>query len=212
MKKIPESGFYNSNKFARIFIESIQEITGQNGVSAILNYADLSSLIGNYPPDNLDQAFDFAHFSMINLAMEDLYGKRGGRGMALRAGRTTFNEVLDEYGALAGVGDMAFKVLPLQKKISMGLNAMARVFTEKSDQISSVKEAEENYIYRIERCPICWGRENEDSPVCYYMVGLLKEALSWVSGGKEFRVNEIACSAVGDEACEFVIMKTPISS
>ncbi len=210
MQNIPESGYYNSNKFARILLESIQEITGKNGVSAILNYADLSSLIANYPPDNLDMAFDFAHFSRINLALEELYGKRGGRGLALRAGRSTFDELLKDYGAVAGVSDIAFKVLPLQKKIKIGLKSMARVFTEKSDQISFVEESEENYIYRIERCPICWGRKNEKSPICYYMVGLLKEALSWVSGGKEFRVTEVACSAAGDNVCEFVILKTPI--
>ena len=45
MKIMPESGYYNSNKFARILIESVKEIAGKNGVNAVLNYANLSSLI-----------------------------------------------------------------------------------------------------------------------------------------------------------------------
>jgi predicted hydrocarbon binding protein len=211
MQIIPESGFYNSNKFARIFLESIQEITGEHGLNSILNYAHLSSLIGNLPPDNLDRVFDFAHFSMINQALEEVYGKRGGRGLALRVGRTTFDDVLKDYGALAGVGDLAFRVLPQAVKIRIGLQAMAKIFSEKSDQISSVTEDQDSFIYQISRCPICWGREQEENPICYYMVGLIQEGLHWVSGGKEFRVKESKCVAVGDNICEFIIHKQPNS-
>jgi len=210
MKIIPESGYYNSNKFARILIESIKEIAGKNGVNAVLNYSNLSSLVDNYPPDNLDRAFDFAHFSMIIQALEEIYGKRGGRGLALRVGRTTFDDVLKEYGEMAGTSDLTFRVLPIQKKISIGLQAMAKIFSEKSDQISSVKELGDSYLYTIEQCPVCWGREGEDNPVCFYMVGLLQEGLHWISGGKEFRINESKCIASGDDICEFTIYKQPI--
>ena len=207
MDFIPESGLYNSNKFARIFLDSIQEITGTHGLNAILNFSGLSPLVNNLPPDNLELEFDFSHFSMINRSLTEIYGLSGGRGISLRIGRTTFDDVLKDYGALAGVGDTAFKVLPMQAKVKFGLNAMARIFSEKSDQISSVRDEGESYFYRIERCPICWGREQEDHPVCYYMVGLLQEGLCWVSGGKDFQVEEIKCHAQGDEACEFEIKK-----
>jgi predicted hydrocarbon binding protein len=210
MNIIPESGYYNSNKFARIFLEALKEVMGKNGLNAVLNYAQLSSLVDNYPPDNLDLAFDFAHFSMINLTLEEMYGVRGGRGLALRAGRTTFDDVLKDYGALAGVGDLAFRVLPTQAKVKIGLQAMARIFSEKSDQVTSVVEEDENYRYIVERCPVCWGRTGAESPVCFYLVGLLQEGLKWVSGGKEFRVNEASCLAMGAESCEFVIFKEPI--
>lgn len=210
MKIIPESGYYNSNKFARILIESIMEITGKNGVNAVLNYSNLSSLVDNFPPDNLDRAFDFAHFSMIIQSLEEIYGRRGGRGLALRIGRTTFDDVLKDYGALAGVSDLAFRVLPIQMKIPIGLQAMAKIFSEKSDQISTVEELDDSYVYTIEQCPICWGREEEDHPICFYMVGLLQEGLNWISGGKDFRINETKCIAIGDDICEFIIYKQPI--
>jgi len=209
MKIITESGHYNSNKFARILLESIEEIAGKNGVNAVLKYSNLSSLVDNYPPDNLDRAFDFAHFSMIIQALEEIYGKRGGRGLALRVGRTTFDDVLKDYGSLAGAGDLTMRVQPIQKKIKFGLQAMAKLFSEKSDQISSVKELDDCYLYSIEKCPVCWGRE-EDNPVCFYMVGLLQEGLHWISGGKEFRINESKCIAAGDNICEFTIYKQPL--
>ena len=209
MKNIPESGYLNTNKFARIYLESIREITGENGLMAILNFAHLSSLGEEFPPDNLDRAFDFSQFSMINQSLEEIYGERGGRGLALRIGRTTFDDVLKDYGTLEGVGDLAFRILPMQKKIRFVLNALARISSEKSDQITNLEETEEHILYHIIRCPVCWGRTGEDHGVCYYMVGLLKEGLHWVSGGKEFNITETKCIALGDEVCEFEILKSP---
>ena len=207
MDKIPESGYFNSNKFARIFLESIQEITGKGGLNSILNYAGLNFLIDNLPPDNLEREFDFSYFSRINKALSEIYGERGGRGISLRIGKTTFDDVLKDYGDLAGVGDKNFKVLPMQEKIKFGLNAMARVFSEKSDQKSTLLDEGAHFVYRVERCPICWGRDRQDQPVCYYMVGLLQEGLCWVTGGKEFQVVETRCIAMGDPVCDFEIPK-----
>lgn len=210
MNIIPESGHFNSNKFAKIYLESIREITGDNGLKTILNFAHLPNLCVSLPPDNLEREFDFSNFSMINQALEEIYGERGGRGLSLRIGRVTFDDVLKDYGALAGVGEVAFRVLPLQKKIRFGLDAMARIFSEKSDQITSIEETDDRYLYLVERCPVCWGRIDEDHPVCFYVVGLLKEGLHWVSGGKEFDITETRCIARGDEVCEFSIKKLPL--
>jgi predicted hydrocarbon binding protein len=209
MEHISKSGYFNSNNFARIFLESIQEITGIHGLNAILNYASLTELVNNLPPNNFERGFDFSDFSAINQALEDFYGIRGGRGLAFRIGRTTFADMLRDYGDLAGIGDSAFKVLPLQEKMKFGLEAMASLFSERSDQLSSLVEDEEVFRYQVKRCPVCWGRSAEKDPVCYYLAGLLKESLNWVSGGKEFSVHEDKCIAQGDDICEFVIPKQP---
>lgn len=211
MERIPESGWYYANKFTRITLEAYEEIMGKNGLNAILNLADLGFLIDNYPPDNLEREFDFSAFSSIHIALEELYGPRGGRTLSLRAGRVTFNDALRNFGALAGVGDLAFKVLPLQVKLRIGLPAMAKIFSQVSDQYSTVEEKENEFVYTIHRCPVCWGRKDVDKPVCYIATGLLHGGLTWISGGMEFRVNESKCVAVGDEICEFVIQKEPIT-
>jgi predicted hydrocarbon binding protein len=211
MEPIPKSGFYYPNKAARITIESLANVMGKNGLNAILNLAHLPHLIDNYPPNNLEKEFDFADFTAINIALEEMYGPRGGRGLALRVGRATFTDVLRNFGALAGVGDLAFKVLPLQAKLRIGVPTMARIFSQISDQYSTVEEMENEFIYTIHRCPQCWTRKGLDKPVCYMGGGLLQEGLKWVSGGSEFRVNESKCMAMGDAVCEYTIQKTPIS-
>jgi predicted hydrocarbon binding protein len=211
MDPIPPSGYFYPNQFAKITVDAFEQVMGKNGLNAILNLAHLSHLIDNYPPHNLDKAFEFAEYSSLNLALEEMYGPRGGRGLALRAGRALFADALRHFGALAGVGDLAFKVLPLPAKLRIGLPAMAKIFSQVSDQHTTVKEEANEIIYTIHRCPVCWGRSGSDKPVCFIAVGLLQESLKWVSGGSEFRVNESKCIAMGDEACEFVIQKTPLN-
>jgi predicted hydrocarbon binding protein len=39
---------------------------------------------------------------------------------------------------------------------------------------------------------------------------LLQEGLRWVSGGMEFRVEEVDCIGMGHESCKFKIDKEPI--
>ncbi len=211
MEPIEKSGYYYANKFALIILDALSDIMGENGLKAVLNLAHLPELIDNYPPDNLQKEFDFADVSAINQALEEMYGPRGGRGLALRVGRSTFADALKNFGALAGAGDMAFKILPLHTKMRIGVPAMARIFSQLSDQYSTSKEVDDTFVYTIHRCPVCWGRSELDKPVCFIAVGLLQEGLKWLSGGKEFRINESKCIAMGDAVCEFVIQKKPLT-
>ncbi len=211
MEPIPKSKYNYANKIALISMKALEDVMGKNGMKAILNLSHLTHLIDHYPPDNLNREFNFSDFSALNLALEEMYGPRGGRGLALRAGRAAFADSLRNFGALAGVGDIAFKVLPLHVKIRIGIPAMARIFSQISDQYSTVQEKDNEFIYTIHRCPVCWGRSHADKPVCFIAVGLLQEGLKWISGGHEFRVNESKCVAMGADVCEFVIQKTPMS-
>lgn len=211
MSPIPKAGLYYPSKFGFITLKALEDVMGKNGLNAILNLAGLNHYVDNYPADNLEKTFDFADLSSINIALEEMYGPRGGRGLALRAGRATFADALRNFGALAGAGDLAFKVLPLQAKMRIGIPAMAKIFSQVSDQHSTVEERENEFVYTIHKCPVCWGRSGVDKPVCFIAVGLLQEGLKWVSGGNEFRVNESRCVALGDEICEFIIQKEPIA-
>jgi hypothetical protein len=202
MEPIPKSGYYYANKIVLLSLQALESVMGKNGVNAILNLANQRHMIDHYPPDNLNREFDFADFSAINQALEEMYGPRGGRGLALRAGRAAFDGALRNFGA--------FKVLPLQVKLRVGLPAMARIFSQTSDQYSTVVERDNDFVYTIHRCPVCWGRHGLDKPVCYIANGLIQGGVKWVSGGLEFRVNEQHCFAMGDNVCDFVIQKEPV--
>ena len=210
MNKIQKSGLYNTNTFAHVTLKAIEEIVGKNGLAAILKHAGLDELINSFPPKNREKAFDFSYYSAINHAIRDIYGERGSRVLLLRAGRATFDELLKSYNAMLGAADLAMKLVPLKVKLSLGLNAVAKVFNSVSDQQTSVEDNESEFIYSVHNCPACWGFEGVDSPICFMQVGLIKEGLKWLSNGKEFDVYENTCHAMGAEACTFVIHKEPI--
>ena len=204
------SGLYYPNRIARVYLQAMEDVMGINGLNAVLNLVGLSKYIGHYPPDNLKKEFDFAEFTALNLGLEEMYGPRGGRGLALRAGRACFSQGLRNFGALAGVNDIAFKALPLRTKLKMGLPAMAAIFSQFSDQKSDVQETDEYFHFYIrDVCPICYKRSAE-RPVGHTMVGLLQETLRWISGGHEFRVLETTCIASGAPHGVFMIYKDPI--
>ena len=211
MSPIQKSGLAYPNKFGVILLHALEDVMGRNGLNAILNLASLNHYIEHPMPDNLEKGFDFAEVASVNAALEDMYGPRGGRGLSLRVGRALFADGLRNFGALAGVGDLAFKVLPLQAKLRIGIPAVAKIFSQISDQHSTVEEKENEFIYTIHKCSECTGRRSDDKPICFIATGILQEALKWVSGGNEFRVNESRCIAIGDTVCEYVIQKEPLT-
>jgi predicted hydrocarbon binding protein len=201
--------YYYPNRMGRIILLSMEEVMGRNGVNAILKLASLSSLIENYPSDTSDRAFPFSTLSAMTDMLEQAYGPHGGRGLALRIGRACFNYGVRQYGAQMGVTEMAFRLLPLPAKVSAGAKAFAQLFNTFTDQRVRVEEEDGKLLWHIERCPLCWGRHAHE-PVCHLAVGVLQEALYWLSGGKVFNVEEKTCIAAGDEICTIVIDQTPI--
>jgi predicted hydrocarbon binding protein len=205
----PASEYFYPNKMGRIILQSIEEILGHNGINAVLNQSRRSNLINNYPPNNLERQFSFQHISAIYAALEEMYGPRGGQGLAIRSGRVCFKYGLREFGSAIGFSDQAFRLLPLQTKIREGAMILADAFNQYSDQLVRLEEGEDHYLWHIERCPICW-RRNADVPICHAAVGTLQEALFWVSGGKYFNLEEILCIARGDTTCTIRIDKDPV--
>ena len=203
------SGLCYPDRFGRILLEALEEIMGRNGLNAILNLAGLSQYIDNPPPDTMTKGFDFAHVSALNQALEDMYGPRGGRGLQRRLGRVLFDEGLANFGVLVGASDLAFRVLPLQAKLKVGLPAVAKVFDSLSDQRSYVSDpGGDYYLYVIERCSMCWGREVE-RPGGHIAASIIEESLHWLSGGLRFHIEQITCMGMGDENCSFHVYKEP---
>ena len=211
MKPVPKSGFYSTNMYGRITLLSFEDVLGKRGLNVLLNLASLSGLIDHYPPSNMDRGFDFADQAAILVALEELYGPRGGRGLAVRAGRSSFKGLLDNFGTLSGITDLADKELPFQAKMGSGLACAAKTFTEVSDQQTTVQEVDDSFIWTIHQCPSCWSRQGADKPVCSVTVGFLQACLHWLSNGHEFHVNETRCCALGDATCDFMIQKEPVS-
>ena len=201
--------YYYPNRMGRIILLSMEEVMGRNGVNALLKLASLPSLIENYPSDNTESAFPFSTVSNLTEMLEQAYGPHGGRGLSLRIGRACFNYGVRQYSTQLGLTEMAFRLLPLPTKLHAGASAFAELFNNFPDQRVRVEDDDGKILWHIERCPLCWERKSQD-PVCHLAVGLLQEALYWLSGGKVFNVEEKTCIAAGDQTCTIVIDQSPI--
>jgi len=201
---------YYPNRFARELLLAMEEVMGRHGLDAILGSAGLSQFIDELPVETLQRQFDFRAVSKINAALDDLYGLRGGRGMALRSGRAWFARGLINFGALRGIADPAFRALPLEDRSRVSLRALADIFSNFSDQTSRVEEDATVFRFIVEQSPFAYERQS-DRPVCHPLVGLLQEHVRWASNGREYIVRETHCAASGEGHCTFLINKNAVS-
>ncbi len=203
------SGYYYPNKWARIILTSAEEVMGRQGVNAMLNMAHIPQFIGNYPPDNMKKAFPFEGVGQLQQAIWDMYGPRGARVFAVRAGEQAFREGLAQFKSVAAAAQVAMRVGSLEAKVKLGLEFFSKFFNTVSDQVVEVDEDEKHWVWRITRCPVCWGRHDTE-PVCHLAIGVLQAALAWTTNNKKFRLLETECMAKGDENCVILIEKVPV--
>jgi predicted hydrocarbon binding protein len=201
--------FHIPNKIGRILLLSYEEVIGQAAVIAVMRMAGLHQMVGNLPPNNMTHGFCFNDISTINETLERMYGPRAGRGIALKAGQVGFKYSLREFGPILGISSLAYRLLPLSKKIEKGMQTFTDIFNRYTDQNVTFHIEPEAYIWDLTQCPICWGRKT-DTPCCHLAVGLFQEFLFWVSGGKHFIVEEKSCIATGDDSCTFHIARNPL--
>ena len=208
-EKADEAKYFYPNKWARIILTSAEEVMGAQGVSAMLNMAKIPQYINNYPPDNMKKEFAFMGVGQLQQAIWDMYGNRGARVFAVRAGEQAFKEGLAQFKSVSAAAQVAMRVGSLEGKVKLGLEFFSKFFNTVSDQVVQVSEDEKHWIWTITRCPVCWGRKSNE-PVCHLAIGVLQAALAWTTEGKKFRLLETECKAKGDENCVIKIEKVPV--
>ncbi|MBN1963161.1 MAG: 4-vinyl reductase [Anaerolineae bacterium] len=201
--------YYYPNRMGRLILLALEDVLGHNGQHALLHMAGFEHYAHTPPPNTTDRQFPFAAVGGLTQAMLDMYGPRGGRGVALRVGRVVFKYGLREYGPMMGLAELTFQLLPLSIKLERGAQAFAALFNHHTDQVVRLQETPEVLYWHVDVNPVCWGVES-DQPVCNLAVGLLQESLLWLSGGKSFSVEEQACIACGDPCCTIAIVKKPL--
>lgn len=193
-----------------MLLSAVEESIGRNGLNALLNLTGMGHYILAPPGDDLELGFDIAQVSNLNKALETIYGPRGARGLALRSGRAFCDRILDGFELPTGINDLALRMLPLQTRLRVGVPALSRTLTQYSDQVCRVVDKGSYYEFVVERCANCWGQV-ANQPVCFFVAGLLQEALSIFGRGQEFRVTQTECRAMGANACVFQFDKEPIA-
>lgn len=193
------------NAALRVLLEAIEDVMGENGTKAVLNAGGLSRYIDNYPPKNLDLDAKFSEYGAAQQAVEDFYGPRGARAMLLRIGRATFQFGLRDQPAILGLAGVALKALPEKTRMKLILERMAKAAEERVNQPTHLREEEDAFYFIVDECPCRW-RPPHDKPCCYVTVGVLMEAMAWITG-KLHKVEEVACISNGATNCVYRIAK-----
>lgn len=211
MKADPRSNHeaYIPNKIGRLILLSYEEVIGPAAVIAVKRMAGIHKSVSKLPPNNILREFRFNDLSPIHATLERMYGPRAGRGIAMKTGQVSFKYALREFGPSLRVSSLAYRLLPVSKKIEKGIQTLTDLFNRYADQAASFQQDQTSYYWEIEYCPLCWERKT-DTPCCHLAVGLIQEFLFWVSGGKHFKVDEIRCIATGDPSCTFQISRKPL--
>jgi predicted hydrocarbon binding protein len=209
MNQLHPPTYHYADEMGHILLLALQEVLGSQGTKAILVAADLSDLAYRAFTGSPNDGLRFEQVSRIQDALEDFYGLQGGQGVAMRCGRTSFKYGLREFGERSGFTDLEFRLLPINDRVRVGTELLARVFNDHTGHMVKVSNQADRYIWEIERCPVCWGR-HASGVSCHLAVGILQESLFWVSGGKYFNVKETHCIAKGDRTCTIVVNKKPL--
>jgi predicted hydrocarbon binding protein len=197
------------NDALRLFFLAIEEVMGKEGMKAALRGAKLDSYIDNYPPKNLELGVKFSDYGKAEQAIEDFYGPRGAKAMLLRVGRATFNYGMKEQSTVLGLAGQALKLMPLPMtaKMKLLLEQMAAAGNKTVNQPVRLEENADSFTLIYDFC-MCQFRPKHQMPCCYITVGLLSEAMRWLTD-KNFGIQEITCMNLGGDACRYRIPKTP---
>ena len=176
--------FPSSDRFGHLMLEGAREIIGQAGVNAVINraqvlYAD-DPITGN----------NTANVGHIQSALEELYGQRGGQGVALRAGRSGFNHLLRSEGKEMGLTETNYRMMPSQARIFVGLQLLAQKLSTMIARPVQVEDRGSHWLWRMEN-EEQQGSEGLVQNRCFFIVGFLQEYLMWASGGKYHTVQEV---------------------
>ena len=208
MEPLPKSGLYYPNNLARIAFLALEDVMGANGLNALLSLANKREYIGNFPPDDMESQVDFADMSTIIGTLDEMYGIRGSRVLAMRTGMAVFDETLKNIGEAVDVNDEGFVAMPMIEKMRVGLSFVGISLTQSTKNMPVMREEADHFVYSFQYCPVCWGRKTAE-PSCHLLAGTLRGGLRWVTRGTNFNVTQVKAHSCGDATCDFVIPFEP---
>jgi len=198
-----------NNRVGRILLLGMEEIIGPQNLCVLLKRDSFPESVSIERPLSQETGIPIEDLSQLQSCLEHTYGQAAGRGLAVRSGRASFKYILREFGVDLGLTGLEFRLSPLQNRLKSCCRSLADLFNQYTDQHVEL-ELEKEYILWNNKCyPESEGIQI--SPVaCQLEIGLLQEALYWVSGGKTFQVEETQCISDEYAQCMIRIRKNPI--
>ncbi len=198
-----------ANGLVHMLLTVTEEQKGKEVTNGILRLARLEKYIGNYPPGNSELDVHLSEYGRLQQAIEDFYGPLESKPIMVEIGRATFHKGVEVLPRLFGVARFALQALPLQMRVKLVLDRLAKTSTELALP-TDVEEFDDYYLFSAHTCPCVFRERRAGGPCCHITAGVLSEALRWATR-EEFEVWEMECLNQGDAACKYRVNKAPRS-
>jgi hypothetical protein len=160
-----ETGSYCSSQLGRLIFMGMDEVMGRAGVNAVMSRAGWPSLSDAYLDYRGDALLSLHHVGIALWTLQQLYGLKGGQGLALQTGRAAFNYGIRDFGEGLGLLHLDYRLLPPAAKIRVGLQRLAIFMSGIGSGEIWIEETAERFTWHIERCPLCWQRHEGGPPL-----------------------------------------------
>jgi predicted hydrocarbon binding protein len=197
---VSESTF--SSRILRRFVESVAVELGRDQYTAVLALSRLPAEWGQ-PETFLKMGPNEAAeaYAALQAAMRSYYG-RGARGGLLRVGQRLWNLLLDDAALVSRTQAAVVKRLPVALRRKSVLELLARLIGAQAGDIT-LHTLDLDLLLVDHASPGAQG-QRASNPICFVTQGLIRESLLWATK-QGFTVEETACRATGQPACEFQI-------
>lgn len=201
--------------YMRWVLHGAEEVFGEAVLSDILQKSQLEQLIGHYPEESLklSKTLVLQDYANLSAAMINRAGV-SGQADVTKVGRLSVQPALKNQGKLMNFAARnAIRFLPMSAQIKTVLSSIKsdveKVYANEDHSVGlSLEDRGNTWAYIDKGCACCVGK-TADQPICWLWTGTLEESLNWLTG-KEFNVDQVACRAMGQDACVWEVDKRPL--
>jgi predicted hydrocarbon binding protein len=189
-------------RFFRQFLDILNTELGNEALVSIMEKAALSAdYVDPQAVSRYNAATAAETYARIQQAMRFYYG-RGARGTLTRIGRLLWPRLLETASLSERAQAQLVRTLPPSMRPKPVLELLARFLRERPDGVT-LHTLDLDLLF-VDHAAAVTVAQKEVMPICHVTVGLMQEALFWVSG-REHDVEERTCRAAGAEKCEFKV-------
>lgn len=195
----------------RMWLETIGNTLGSNGLKSVLNYSNIGKYIDNFPPNDEVLHIPVDDVRSLFNTIREMFGKKGAHALQIRVGREAVRIGQDKYNpAITKALQLSARILPEHKRMRLILEKYARDhekrFHSNNDGTCVEVQETDTYFLFMDRRWVESEGVTSGEPVCGIAVGILQYLMEWITGHAH-HVEEIECRAMGHQADVFKISK-----